>query len=94
MSKIIFYFFVVFVLSSCGYRIEQKVVQWGGNDDKYNVETLIWKDMEIVWSHYTFQEAECRGWKSYIPLDSVPSVKKRDYETAQKVLKTLKEVNY
>ncbi len=72
---------------SLDYEIEQQTVKW--LDYGYNVQTFIWKDGEIIWSHCTFQEA-----RIYIPLDSVPQVRARDYETAKKMVELFKQAKY
>lgn len=84
------YIFILLILvSGCGYRIDQRVTKY--LDLGYNVETLIWRDSKIIWAHYTFQEwRPYDGGRLYIPLDSVPSVKKRDYELAEKKLALFK----
>ena len=74
----------------CGYRIEQETTKYLNLG--YNVDTRIWKGNKIVWAHYTFQEWQTLG-RLYIPLDSVPSVKERDYKHAQKMLQMFKEAN-
>lgn len=69
------------------YQIDQKTVKW--LDDGYNVQTFIWKDGAIIWSHHTFQEQ-----RLYIPIDSVPQVRARDYETAKKMIELFKQAKY
>ncbi len=78
---------------SLDYQIDQKTVRW--LDLGYNVETFVWKNDEIIWSHHTFQEWRKEdGERLYIPLDSVPQVRARDYETAKKMVELFKQAKY
>ena len=79
-------------LMGCGmgyydYEVSQSTTKFLNKG--YNVETFIWKDGNIIWAHYTFQEE-----RLYIPLDSVPQVRARDYQTAKKMIELFKQAKY
>lgn len=84
----------LFMICGCGmvgYHIEQKTEKY--LDYGYTVTTLIWKDGSIVWSHYTWQESRETG-RLYVPIDSIPALKKKDYQRAEQIVALMKESNF
>lgn len=70
-----------------GYTINQETTKF--LDKGYGVSTFLWKDGEIIWCHFTFQEE-----RLFVPLDSVPQVRQRDYETAVRMIESFKAAKY